>query len=358
LDRTSEILKAVDGLSLKETKLTLKHILLQTDIARNNEEMKTHLLDSLAQLYDNLIAPKPEFQVCAPDTVAERVHIVFGDSMGGSLKYLFKSMGLVNTDQVIAIPDLLSIGPIAGLHEEAGHKLRCRWFSEHINFGDTMDGYDFGEYCRESLEQIAQIPNQATAMIWSSSNAHEQAGLRFAAYLLREKENQVIVCNPGEICNRRYNTEDYRIDYRHSGEISIEKLQAVYEEATSSPALTLEARKNLEQEWLILAEQQEVLRIWKNGVIHAVDADYLDAYILETLEELHRSRGDDEFIKAAEIIGQAYGQCDQYISDMYYECRLRHLIYNGELEIKGVPKAMRYYSVRRRWPEDAKAQTL
>ncbi|WP_083930213.1 DUF3658 domain-containing protein [Paenibacillus sanguinis] len=34
--------------------------------------------------------------------------------------------------------------------------------------------------------------------------------------------------------------------------------------------------------------------------------------------------------------------------DAYFEYRLRTLVYDGVLEIKGFPTAMRYYSVRRK----------
>ncbi|WP_422698388.1 DUF3658 domain-containing protein [Desulfofarcimen acetoxidans] len=36
----------------------------------------------------------------------------------------------------------------------------------------------------------------------------------------------------------------------------------------------------------------------------------------------------------------------QYIGDLFLEYRIRHLIYNGVFQIKGIPKAMRYYSVK------------
>lgn len=37
---------------------------------------------------------------------------------------------------------------------------------------------------------------------------------------------------------------------------------------------------------------------------------------------------------------------DECIRDVFFEYRLRHLIYEGRLEIKGVPRAMRYYGLR------------
>lgn len=52
-------------------------------------------------------------------------------------------------------------------------------------------------------------------------------------------------------------------------------------------------------------------------------------------------------MKSARVIGEAIGYCDQYIGDAYFEYRLRELIYSGRVQIKGVPRAMRYYSVRR-----------
>jgi hypothetical protein len=36
------------------------------------------------------------------------------------------------------------------------------------------------------------------------------------------------------------------------------------------------------------------------------------------------------------------------VGDAYLEYRLRHLIYNGILELKGIPKSMRHYSVKLR----------
>ncbi|MGG1687655.1 DUF3658 domain-containing protein [Pseudalkalibacillus sp. NRS-1564] len=42
------------------------------------------------------------------------------------------------------------------------------------------------------------------------------------------------------------------------------------------------------------------------------------------------------------------GHLDQCIGDQYIEYRLRNLILDAAFEIKGIPKAMRYYSVKLR----------
>jgi hypothetical protein len=41
-----------------------------------------------------------------------------------------------------------------------------------------------------------------------------------------------------------------------------------------------------------------------------------------------------------------YGQNGHIVGDAFLEYRLRTLINNGVFDIKGVPKGMRYYSVK------------
>ncbi|WP_342550150.1 DUF3658 domain-containing protein [Paenibacillus sp. FSL P2-0089] len=77
-------------------------------------------------------------------------------------------------------------------------------------------------------------------------------------------------------------------------------------------------------------------------------SDYYDSYLLEKLDSLQPPPGDDGFLKSARLVGEALGYCEQYVGDAYFEYRVRELIYNGVLEIKGVPTAMRFYSIRRK----------
>ncbi|MGN7384043.1 DUF3658 domain-containing protein [Paenibacillus sp. SAFN-117] len=47
------------------------------------------------------------------------------------------------------------------------------------------------------------------------------------------------------------------------------------------------------------------------------------------------------FLKSARLIGEAIGYCEQDIGDSFFEYRLRELIYEGVLEIKGVPAGIK-----------------
>jgi hypothetical protein len=73
-----------------------------------------------------------------------------------------------------------------------------------------------------------------------------------------------------------------------------------------------------------------------------------DDYIIKTAEKLHRKCKNEEFMKSARLIGEVIGHLKDYIDDSFLEYRVRQLILRSVFEIKGVPKAMRFYSVRLR----------
>lgn len=81
-------------------------------------------------------------------------------------------------------------------------------------------------------------------------------------------------------------------------------------------------------------------------MINSVNESYYDNYIIDTTRKIHIERKNNEFIKSARLIGEVMGHLNQYIGDQFIEYRVRHLIVNGIFEIEGIPKAMRYYSVR------------
>lgn len=53
-------------------------------------------------------------------------------------------------------------------------------------------------------------------------------------------------------------------------------------------------------------------------------------------------------MKSARLIGDLLGHLEHSEEDVFLEYRIRSLICKGVFEIKGTPKAMRYYSVKLR----------
>ncbi|KAI7244972.1 hypothetical protein KC345_g12144 [Hortaea werneckii] len=189
---------------------------------------------------------------------------------------------------------------------------------------------------------------QAKVVVWTSSNACEQTGMRLAVHLLGSKPSGIVVCDACAICEELYNTPDASIIYRHSGEIPADKLREALLRIHESGNLTPAEIALLAREWQVISEQAQALRIWNDGAVAEVPADHYDRYLLEKLDKLKPPSGDDGFLKSARLVGEALGYCEQYIGDAYFEYRVRELIYSGILEIKGVPSAMRFYSVRRK----------
>ena len=349
MEKNLDIKNAIDRLSLQEAKQLLTLIMSQLDMVERNSNAKIDLYQNLQNVYEKLLhVPPHQNSIWEPNDAAAKVHIVFGDSFAGSLKYVIRQLGIENTHKMISFRDQFMIGPLWQLHEEAGRAHRMEWLKDHINYEVDDDDWDYDAYHQSIMEQIGQIPTEASIVIWSGNNAHDQIGLRYALYLLREKPNDIFVFDAVEACERTFYTSDQSLQYLHAGEIPPEKLQSVFRDIEDHRSLDIETRKLLEHEWLSLADQHNVLRIWDGERIVNVEENYFDSYLLKTIEKLHADRQNRDFIKAARVIGEALGHCDQLIGDSYLEYRLRQLIYNQSLEIKGIPRSMRSYSVRRR----------
>ncbi|CEI81738.1 DUF1835 domain-containing protein [Oceanobacillus sp. M60] len=273
------------------------------------------------------------------------VHILFDDSAAGSLKWVLKEMGLQDEEMVISFSDVFSIGPIWQLHNQAGLDYREEWLKNHLLLDDDyLDEYR--HHFNRTLSMISAIPETASIIIWTGENAHEQIALSYVLYLLRDKRNDITAINTTKQYKKQFNIPEKDNYPLHTGEIMSEKLQLIYQNSSKTPALSKEQREKFEQKWQALAATQEALRIWENRDIKSVDESYYDDLIINKAKMLHQEQKNTEFILSARLIGEVICYLDQYISDVFVEYSVRRLILKGVFEIKGVPKAMRFYSVK------------
>ncbi len=345
MNKPDRIRHAIQELSLKEAQSLLFHIAITTDLAKYHDYSKEKLCDDLAGIFDEITTPRSLHQ-WEPTENCSHVHIVFGDSFAGSMKLAIRNLERLDSDKVIVFRDRYAIGPIWQLQDQQGRMKREEWFREHIN--NENEEQDFEEDFLDIIRQISLISSHAKITIWSNKNAQEQVGVRFAAYLLRTRLNEVFHMSAAETSSKTLHHASSPCTYRHSGEIPTDQVQSILSEGTASNRLSKELRAVLEREWLELASHQEVLRIWADDHIQHMKPDYLDVDLVQAVDKLYKDRDSRDFIKAARVIGEALGNCDHYVGDDFFEYRLRELIYSGYLEIKGVPRAMRYYSVRKR----------
>ncbi|MGY4691014.1 DUF1835 domain-containing protein [Salibacterium sp. K-3] len=342
-----ELKRMLDSSTNDEVKSLLFQILLRINmLEETGRYTEGQFVDDLKKTYNDFLNYKRNQTVVEDNKSYNVVHILFGETASGSLKRALEEMELQDKEKVISFSDMFSIGPVWQLHEQAGRNHRYEWIKNHLIYeDDDIDEYQHRFNNTTSL--IHAIAKNTPIFIWVGENSHEQTALRYVLYLLKDKNHDVFLMNTTEQYKSQFNIPAADCYPLHTGEIVPEKLRFIYENGRkiSSP-VSQEQRKELEEEWQELSSTQEVLRVWENNRIQSVDEAYYDDYIINKAKKLHKERKNNEFMKAARLIGEVIGYLDQYIGDVYFEYRVRHLIMHGVFEIKGVPKAMRFYSVK------------
>ncbi|KOP81147.1 DUF1835 domain-containing protein [Cytobacillus solani] len=341
--------KAIKELPEEEAKSLLFHVLLRMNLLRETEYSEKEFVSDIENIYDMVFDRSRERAEMSQEGNFQMIHILFGDSPAGSLKYALKEMGVSKEEKVISFWDMFSVGPIWRLHEKAGQEARFGFMQKVMN-DENDDFRDYQKKFYETINQIISIPEDVPITIWVAENSHEQTGLRYVLHLLKIKINDIKVINSTKMAAEKFNRPDIEYIAIKTGEIIPEKLQVIYEESKSSASMSKDERKALEDEWIDLAETEETLRVWQNEKIKSVSEDYYDQYMINMAKKLQiereRVKEHEEFMKSARLIGEVIGHLDQYMGDEFFEYRLRKLIEKGVFEMEGNLKAMRYYSVR------------
>ena len=344
LDETKDMINHLDEEELKSLLLQF-FIRMQTVEERKGYSEQQFFLD-IKNTYNNLLEYKKN-QANAQHSQYDTTHIVFGDSPTGSLKLALKDLGLNQQERIINFSDLFSIGPIWNLHDLQGITNRNEWLSTHINIDDEVL-FNYEYRFKQTILNIKQVPSHHPIIIWAGENAHEQTGLNFVLYLLKEKANDIFLININEAYKTHLARTDIDFTPRNMGELTTKQLKLIYENEKNGHTLTQMERKTFEQQWEQLCEEKEVLRIWENNKITSVPETFYDEYIINIVKKFHKNNNHNEFIKSARVIGEVIGHLNQYVGDQFIEYRVRRLIVDGIFDMEGVPKAMRYYSIKLR----------
>ncbi|MCT8136684.1 DUF1835 domain-containing protein [Anaerobacillus sp. CMMVII] len=271
------------------------------------------------------------------------IHILFGKSPSGGLKYALEHLGSDGEDTIISFDDMFSIGPIWKLHDGEGEVRRFDWLKN----SKTNDNYqEYKSEFQETSNQIKLIPDGTLVTIWTADNAHEQTGLRYVLRLLKDKDVELIIINTTDAHNEFFQKKNSKQTILHTGEVSPEKLHVLYKQMKQASPLSQQEREDLEEEWLALSESKENLRIWRNGRIVSVSESHFDELIIYRAKKLRSKQKVNEYTNSVRLIGEVFGHLDQYVGDAFLEYRLRKLIEAGIFDVEGSLKSMRYYSVK------------
>lgn len=343
-----QLKKAIKELPEEDTKSLLFQVLLRMNLLRETAYSETEFVSDIKNIYDLVFEISRDRSERSQEENFQMIHILFGDSPAGALKYALKKMRLSKREKVISFWDMFSVGPVWKLHEKAGQETRFDFMQEVMNDEDD----DFRHYQKkfhETINQITSIPVNVPITIWVAENAHEQTGLRYALHLLKNKVNDIKVINTTKAYVENFNRPDIQYTVLNTGELSPEQLQVIYEKGATKSISEYE-REGFEKEWMALADSKKTLRIWRKNEIKSVREDFYDQYMINMAKKLQmereRVKEPEPFMKSARIIGEVIGHLDQYMGDSFFEYRLRQLIEKGVFEMEGNLKAMRFYSVR------------
>lgn len=333
-----EIKNIVKNLPEREVRSYLQLILFR--IGMLEEQSLVEFSKDLKEIYNHILYPEDPNDLFEKGNY-KKVHITFGYPY---LRQPLKELNLHEEEFIITFDENFAVGPIDKLDEDSGQKTRYHWLKQNLYHSDE----EFDEYfqnAQRAIIQIKTIPQDVPIYIWVSENAHEQTGLLFTMYLLRERKNNIFIIDTGKIYRELFKKKARKYVPFFSGGIIPEELQDIYKYGQEDQrSLSDEDRTHFETQWLNHSENPGELRIWENGELTIVSEDYYDDFIIEKAKKLiGKKKG---FIMSARLIGEVYGNIFQYIEVSFLEYRLRKLIDKGIFEYEGSLEAMRYYSIK------------
>ncbi|MFE6074660.1 DUF1835 domain-containing protein [Paenibacillus sp. NPDC057886] len=336
-----------------ELRSLLRTLYLSADMAVSDpsaEEHSVHFATKIQSIFkrldENRNREEAEQQALKVQKPRE-IHIAIGESPLGSIKVAMGKVPGRSERRFFSMNDYYAIGPLGDLTNKADLHRRHLWLLEKLYLSEH------GSYAVQGMDELIRLNTMVSSIdedtritIWYANNAHEETGLLYAMYLLRNRLGPIYLIETSSLYQELFKPSEVQHDVLRTGEILSEKLLAMWQHCVNAEPLSLEERRHMEQEWVNLAIQPGLLRLMKDGEIQSVPEDAIDEYIMQKAREVTLTRQPGEFIKAARVIGEVLGHLEQAVGDAFIDYRVRQLILQGRLEMEGKPHAMRLYSVR------------
>lgn len=276
----------------------------------------------------------------------DSTNIVFSDAAAGALKQTFHLLDISHHEKILPLVASLAIGSIWQLHRPEGVTKRYESLHNELHMDDDLLAFYENQF-HLARAFIEEIPTDRRIVIWVGPNAHEQTACRFVFYLLREKTNEIVLLPVDELY--KTTATDSVLDFLplQVGEVVAEKIAQFYETIDfTTYAVSAELRQYFENDWLQLAEDEQLLRIYKNKEIVAVAINYYDDFLIETAKRLVSYSDVDNFMPALRLIGEAIGQLDQVVGDPFINERIHQLIDDGAFDFRGQLDEMHTYQIK------------
>lgn len=264
--------------------------------------------------------------------VKSMIHIIVGDSAGGSLKYYLSSINEKQNHTVLVFRDDLSFGPLMKLDSKEGIERRCVWLEDmYKQVGIPLNKGILEEDYHDFHQSLMSIDRDQEITIWHGPNARDQVALRYILTLIQTDEI--------------YNINIDGVDVSECAG-SPQYAKAI---AMCQPELFgrfINARRKIDpstlcymrNEWELLQKSESKLRILDHSGLQIVEEDYFDRCVI--------SNCSYSYEKAARIVGRTLGMSSHLLNDAFIDYRLRNLVRNEKVCMSGKLEAMRDYCVK------------
>lgn len=244
---------------------------------------------------------------------------MFGRTASQSLKQAID-------EHVIAFPDVLSMGPIQEVNTWKGMEARFHWFKENLT--DPYNEFKkMKRHMMQAFRDLRRITKEQEVVLWVCPNAAERIGAAIVLATLDDVRSVKWIDTYQAY--RQIEQHDIPGFPRTTGEVTPELLSEM-----NNLSLQLMADEDIEvlkeqgEYWL---ESDSLLRLKDGEDVRVYEIDSLDAFIVETVQEMQQ----DGFVSAGIVLGEVYGALTDYTGDAFLEFRLRMLIETEVLSCQG-----------------------
>ncbi|WP_254664010.1 DUF1835 domain-containing protein [Paenibacillus sp. HGF5] len=279
------------------------------------------------------------------ENLQTHVHIIFSLSNAGSLKVALSQVGKREKSRVLAFNDCFSTGPIRDLSTAEGQQRREIWLMEHDRDSYFYNIINKDHQIERMIKMLKTISESKTVVIWCADNAHDQTGLRFALYLLRERERPIHVVNVTQILKESSLQQNKGETPVYQSRIERGTYIDIVKNYGDGIPLSSDTRKRYESEWLELEGQDHVLRFWEEDRVIGCEEDRMDALILQSVAELQEQHHSGDLVKAGDVVFSILEMSRQFVSYSYIVYRIWFLVSEGVLMFKGLPGFPHQFSI-------------
>lgn len=258
-------------------------------------------------------------------------HVVSGYSAAGSLRYLLNENN--EEDKILNFVDDLSNWPLWLEYTEEKIKARISWIKNHLfrydfewSTNDIIPSYTQQMY--KLFATLRELSPDDKLYIWVWEWVIEQLMLR--RILCSTNHSNIFVVKIEDKINE--------LGYAPKAmwECSPAQIGELIKTATLLPE---ENKKQYRKEYKEICEKNHILHIYKDKKVIWVDKEYYDNLIMSFVA--------DDFIPAAQVVGNTLGHSEQKLIDNYIQYRLNVLIEQGKIITEGETDILYDFKVKK-----------